>query len=256
MFKDFLLLISFMSRIPVKSHPEPQAEDWARALRFLPLWGLILGILIAATAHVVAIINAPVAAACSVAAAAFLTGGLHLDGLMDTADGLAAGTDRERAFRFMSDARVGAMGIISLVIVLILKYALYLLLIERWQIWWAIPAAVVFSRFAVTLVVYAFPNAKKFGLAASFHQHFHKKYFIVACLILLIIFLVFSNWFFILAAVFGACVVFTIAHSWTGRLGGLTGDMYGAIAEWSEIFFLLLYFTAVALAYNLGPILF
>lgn len=256
MIKDFLLLLSFMSRIPIKSKLAPTSEDWARALRFLPLWGLVLGIAVAAVAAVTSIISPAIAAACAVGTAAFLTGGLHLDGVMDVSDGLAAGPDREQAFRFMSDAHVGGRGLISLVILLILKFALYLMLINNWQIWWTIPAALVCSRFIMAFLIYAFPNAKKFGLAADFHRCFDKRHFWVAAIIMLILFGLFANWYFILAAFFALLLSWGIANNWGNRFGGLTGDMYGALAEWSEIIFLLLFFFALSLSANLGPLLF
>ncbi|MGI6361953.1 MAG: adenosylcobinamide-GDP ribazoletransferase [Bacillota bacterium] len=255
MWKDFLFLISFMSRIPIKTDWGIKEEDWSRCLRLLPLWGLLLGVLVAGVAAVISGINAPVAAACAVAASAFLTGGLHLDGVMDTADGLASGNDREKAFRFMSDAHIGAMGIISLLILLMLKYVLYLFLIVNVQVWWVLPAGVVFSRFMLVFVVYAFPNAKKTGLAATFHKYFEKKYFIVALFLTVIILLFFGNWLAILAAVFAAIFAYFVAHSWCGRWGGLTGDAYGSLTEWSEIIFLLLYLFAVAVAGNLPLLL-
>lgn len=107
--------------------PMPAAAaggDLGRAAAWFPVVGLALGALLAGAAlAAAALVPAPVGAVVVVGAWAALTGGLHLDGLADTADGLGGGFGREAALAIMRDARIGAYGVTAVVLVVALKLA-------------------------------------------------------------------------------------------------------------------------------------
>ncbi|MEG1501653.1 MAG: adenosylcobinamide-GDP ribazoletransferase, partial [Clostridiales bacterium] len=167
MYKEFCLLLGFVSRLPIRIRWDSKEEDWGRSFRLLPLWGLVLGTMIASVLAIFSLVSIPVAAVCGVGFCVLITGGLHLDGLMDVADGLGSCQDREKTFAIMKDSLVGSMGVTAAVILLLSKFALYWQLIADWRIFWVLPAALVFSRWLVAWAIFTFPAARPTGLGAT-----------------------------------------------------------------------------------------
>src|SRR5208337_708974 len=100
--------------------------DWRRSGYWFPLIGLLLGVVIGLLWYLLrGFLAPPVLAALLPGLYVFLTGGLHLDGLMDTVDGVYGGRSREERLAFMKDSHVGAFGVLAAVLILILKYSLY-----------------------------------------------------------------------------------------------------------------------------------
>jgi len=174
-----------------------------------------------------------------------LTGGLHLDGAMDTADGLAAG---DRLLEAMADSRVGASGAQALALLLLLRAAALATLAA------AAPAlllwAAVWGRLAPLLAMARFPYLRPGGGSAAFHRR-HWAGLAVELRPSLLLFVLLAllqwhcgwswlGWLGLLPAV-GVPL-------WLGRrLGGHSGDSYGACVEWTEALALLLSATAAVL---------
>jgi adenosylcobinamide-GDP ribazoletransferase len=162
---------------------------------------------------------------------AFMTRGLHLDGVGDTFDGLGAGGDRDRILSIMDDSHTGTFGLIAIVLVLFLKInALESLDVDRWR---ALLAAPILGRWAMVLLAYR-SKAAKAGLGSNLIDHLRTKHFLLATLLtLLLVAAIFrGNGIVMMAWV----AVFTIAskHYFKRRLGGVTGDTFGAVGELSE----------------------
>jgi adenosylcobinamide-GDP ribazoletransferase len=162
---------------------------------------------------------------------ALLTGGLHLDGVGDTFDGLGAGGDRERMLRIMDDSHTGAYGLIAIVLLLFFKiHALEIIDSERWR---ALLAAPILGRWAMVLLAYRSQAAKP-GLGSTLIDRLETKHVIVTTFITLML---------VAAILRGAGIalmiwitVFTLASKsyFHRRLGGITGDTFGAVGELSE----------------------
>ena len=168
-----------------------------------------------------------------------LTGGLHMDGLMDTCDGLFGGRTRERRLEIMRDSRVGSFGVLGGVCILLLKFALFASIepqVRSLALFIVLPC----SRWAMVLALRVFPPARDSGLGATFRNSVTMPRLVGAAVTAFLFALVIGN----IAGVLVWCVATGVAlllGTWATRLlGGLTGDIYGAIAECSEVVVLLL----------------
>jgi adenosylcobinamide-GDP ribazoletransferase len=169
-----------------------------------------------------------------------LTGGLHLDGLMDTFDGVFGRADPDRKLEIMRDSRVGSFGVLGALCVLLLKFALFASL----GVPLMIPALLIVpavARWAMVLAARLFPSARITGLGAAFRQTITIPSLVLAALISLLAALVFGHLVGLIVWI-GASVVAVAIAAWISRLlGGLTGDVYGAIIEITEVVALLLF---------------
>ncbi len=235
-----LLAISFLSIIPAYGNGRADDRDMAGSLAFYPLTGFLIGALLTAAAWLCHGLDLGISGdALIIVGWIIITAGLHLDGLMDTADGLFSGRDRERKLEIMRDSRVGAMGAIALAALLILKIS-FLNEIAYPEKLWILMAAPAFGRWMMVLGIYYFPYARSGpGLGKSFADQASWVEILMATATLLIgIFLLLGSRGLIILALTALPVALIIA--WLARqLGGLTGDTYGAINEISEALFLI-----------------
>ncbi|MFB9329796.1 adenosylcobinamide-GDP ribazoletransferase [Paenibacillus aurantiacus] len=242
-----------LTRIPVPVQIPFTRDVLARSVAAYPLVGAAIGLLTAAAGWLLqgAIPSMP-AAVITLLVWVALTGALHLDGLMDTADGVLSHRSRERMLEIMKDSRVGAMGVIAAVILLLLKFSLLAELLGAGAMTSVAPhlaAACMWSRLWMAASMIFWPNARgNEGLGGMFAgvagRHIAGAV-IVHTFILFGIYAAFGYslieagiWFAAGAAVTllagGAC------GWWLSRkLGGLTGDTYGAMNELLEAALLL-----------------
>ncbi len=228
----------FYSVLPHWPGLEPRFE---RIARFAPLIGLVLGGLQALVWQLGRGHLPPMALVCLVLALGLaLSGGLHLDGLMDTADGLAAGP---RALQAMDDSRVGAAAVQALVLVLLLRTAALLVLAP--DAGWALVWAAYWGRVAPLVAMGLFPYLRSNGTAGFHRQHwqgFGRELgpALLAGTGLLAAAAVLQEPFPALAALAGLVPVLLVPIGLGRRLGGHSGDSYGACVEWVETWTLLL----------------
>ncbi|KAB8141874.1 adenosylcobinamide-GDP ribazoletransferase [Chloroflexia bacterium SDU3-3] len=225
--------IRFLTIIPIpfwRSHP----QGMARSFPFFPLAGLVLGTLLAlAYALGRALWSDMVGAVLAVALWAILTSGLHLDGLSDTFDAVMSWRSRERKLEIMRDSRIGAMGAIALVSVMLLKLAF--LVAAGGHAWAALLVAPAFGRWAMVYAMVRFPLARKDGLGRSVQQHVRMLHVALAGVVALAAALLLGGPAGLLALALGLPAAHLLARWWTNDLGGLTGDTYGALCELSEV---------------------
>lgn len=170
------------------------------------------------------------------------TGGLHLDGLMDTADGVFGGRTPAERLEIMRDSRVGAFGAIAGALALLGEYACLGDLggVDRLT---ALVAAMAMGRWAMAIAVACFPAARPSGLGATFHAAASRRTALASTIVAAA-----------LAGALGlpglvefvaAALVAVLAGRFlVDRLGGLTGDTYGGIAVLAEV---LVLYVAVAM---------
>lgn len=126
MKSTFPLALTFLTKVPWPWQGEATSEDLARSLFWFPWVGAILGLMyLCAWSLSLSLFPGPAAAALLVCLTVVITGGLHLDGLADTIDGLGGGKDPEERRRIMKDSRVGAFGVMALILALLLKFAFF-----------------------------------------------------------------------------------------------------------------------------------
>ncbi|RCJ21939.1 adenosylcobinamide-GDP ribazoletransferase [Nostoc minutum NIES-26] len=171
-----------------------------------------------------------------------ITGGLHLDGAMDTADGLAVG-DPKRRLEVMADSATGAFGAMAAIAILLLKTtALTDIGENRWLV---MMAACGWARWGQQVAIARYPYLKPTGKGA-FHKQAIRSYKDLLPGLLLLFSLSGLLWlrdgkhlFFALGMILAGIAIATLTAAWFNhKLGGHTGDTYGAVVEWTEALFL------------------
>ena len=232
MIKGLILSLQFLTRIPINIPIEFNKENVARSTFFFPLVGAILGGLCGITYYLFSFINVELAAIATVIDMIAITGGLHLDGLADMFDGFMANKDKETTLEIMKDSRVGAFGVISLVIIILTKYVLLSNFTSN------VPMVLILSLANSRLVLSHQMIYKKIarpgGLGDMFHSSDPKKYansgaaiYIIALALLKPIYLI-----PLAANILVGEMISAIAYN---KIGGFTGDIYGATIEIGEI---------------------
>lgn len=238
LWAEWVTAVAFLTRLPVP----PGWVDGAalgRSAAWYPAVGALIGAL-AALADWVAggVFPAPAQALAPILAHVLLTGGLHLDGLMDTADGVMAGGDRERALTAMRDSRVGAMGALAGALALLVRYGLLLSLAgpPRGA---ALVVAAVAARWGIVWAGARYAAARQ-GLGSAWAAGLGTREMALATVsALLLVAGAGALWGSPARAAFGllaGAVTAALVARWLNRrLGGLTGDTYGAVAELAEL---------------------
>lgn len=225
--------LSFLTTLPVPRHATGLDR---RTARWFPLVGLLIGILLAGLALLLARFFPPtVAAVLVVAVWAAITGGLHLDGLADCGDGLLPPVSRERRLEIMRDPRVGAFGVTALLLALLLKITALAALPVMWP---ALLAAPIWARWLI-LVAMQRPSARPEGMGAA--QQLRLSPAQIALLaappVAVTALAGVWHWQVWLGAAAALAATLGLLRFAEQRLGGVTGDVFGAVVEIAETVF-------------------
>jgi adenosylcobinamide-GDP ribazoletransferase len=255
-FKRFILMMQFMTSIPINIAVKAEKEDFGKALTAASFVGSVIGVFLAAGYYVFSLLFPPnIAAVFTLAIYILLTGGIHIDGLGDTADGLFSNRQKEKILEIMKDSRVGTNAVLAVLLVVLLDISLIS----------ALGSGTVF-------VLLLMPVAGRVGsLVASGASKYAgisdgpgrwcveccgKKEIIKGLINYVFIFLVYTVCFNIcrfsqgiidIPAVITAGIIppfsaFFMARILGKRLGGVTGDILGAVCELNQVIFLLVVF--------------
>lgn len=237
MWKELTLAVSFLSvfRLPFTPSRMAAPVELAKSFSWFPLVGLLLGVCITAPAYLMR--NAPplVLAVLITALLAALTRGLHLDGLADVMDGVGGGHTPERRLEIMKDSRTGPFGALALIFAVLFKVAALhtLILSHCWPAMLLVPAL---SRLAMVLGAYKMPYARSTGgLAKPFLEHMAFPQLLIATMLSLAFLILFDLHFAAFAlsvVILSAGLARYLARRW---LGGMTGDVLGALNEITEV---------------------
>jgi adenosylcobinamide-GDP ribazoletransferase len=235
--RDARLAFQFLTRLPVGKGGLAGA-DLGRSCAWFPLAGAAMGLAVAAGARVAAPhVPSPLLAVLAAAALAWMSGGLHLDGLADTFDGLSGGRgDRDRILAIMRDGRIGAHGAAALALLLLVKAAALAELLARGESW-ALVAAPAVARFAAVPLVVWFPYARAEGLGKAFHGTAGAREIAIAAALAAVAAAP-SAPASLAPAAAALATAGLLAWRVRRRLGGLTGDVYGAAIEIAEAAYL------------------
>ena len=227
--------LQFISGLPLG---KPRPFDPKGIIVNFPLAGLAIGLILALFDTLfMALWPTMVAAALDVALLAAITGGFHLDGLADAADGLYGQREREKSLAIMKDSRVGAMGLIAVVCALLVKtMALGAVDQTRFLALCIVPA---YARGAMIFGMRYLPYARgEEGTGSAFFETrlatTDFRYLIVPAALSL-----FLGWRFIVLNLFFAAGVAALLWIYKKKLNGITGDMLGAMAEITEVILFL-----------------
>jgi adenosylcobinamide-GDP ribazoletransferase len=237
--KRFLFMLQFFTRIPIRAELNVSSEDCGKGLVFAPEAGFLIGGILAVCWMFLKWVFPVIPSAVIIMILyILLTGGLHLDGLGDTFDGLFSNRSRERMLEIMKDSRVGSNAVIAVISVLLLDIAFLASLdgevLTRLLV--LMPAA---GRAGTLIGAGVSQYARSEGLGKSFIDYCGLKEIVVGLIpYFLISGLVFGYYGLILAA--SGAIISWLLVRWFGRkIGGATGDILGAVCELTQTFFLM-----------------
>ena len=237
--RDFITGLQFLTTIRLWPETEWSSERFGRSVRYFPLIGAVIGLVLTGGYLLLAPwLPSHLLAALFIVGSIVLTGGLHCDGFMDTMDGLFSGRSPERMLEIMKDSRVGANGVVAFVCLILLKWSIFLDF-PATALPHALFAAPVVGRTAMVVAITAFPYARPQGIGKLFAEFAGGSTLVIAG-ISGVAMLSMSGWIVLGAGLSALISGVLFARFASKRLGGLTGDLYGAVTEITELSFLLL----------------
>lgn len=234
--------IAFYTCFPI---PLSWSLEFRGIARFAPVIGILIGGILSLMDGGLFLLGCPVFTRCVlvILAGIGITGGLHLDGAMDTADGLAVG-DPNRRLEVMTDSVTGAFGVMAAIAIILLKVsALQDLSADRGLILMAVAG---WGRWGQLVAIARYPYLKATGKGAFHKDTPYSSWDLVPGALLLIglsgiiVLLHPQHWLVAVGLALGGSAIAILSGAWfNARLGGHTGDTYGAVVEWTEALLLV-----------------
>ncbi len=245
--KLFFTALMFITRIPVPKWVGYSEKNLNKCNRYFPLVGIIVGSLGGLVYWLASyVFPENISIVLSMISTVLLTGGFHEDGFADVCDGFGGGWNKEKILHIMKDSRVGAYGMIGMILLLMLKF----FALSALPIAFVIPALIAGHSISRTLAVstmYNLPYVREDELSKSkpVTKNLHISDLLIAIVLGLSSFLIFRNW-----TVFLTVVPLLIAKVWLDKyfkkwIGGYVGDCLGTIQQVTEVIF---YLSLIALA--------
>jgi len=236
----FLAALQFLTIIPIPWRREVSPEELGRSAGYFPVVGLIIGLILVGLDWLFGLIlPSSVANALLIISLVVITGVLHLDGFVDTCDGIAGHKTAEDRWRVMHDSRVGGFGIVGVVLLLLVKYV-SLNSIPLPLMMTTLVLMPVVSRWATVYAIFAYPYAKPSGLGKAFKQGTSWPRFTMATLIALVVVVGLAQLVGLAIMLLIWVMTVAVAAYLKSKFSGLTGDTYGAINEVAEVGVLIL----------------
>lgn len=240
LMRPFFIALQFLTRLSIVHQDNWTEEDFGKSVKFFPLVGAVLGLIYAAFIYIFltllpahgVIVPHHFLMAFMLVLPPLMTGGLFCDGFMDTMDGVFSGRERERMLEIMKDSRVGSNAVFSFVVLMIFEYGI-LLDMDASVLLPAFFVRPVIAMMMMTIGIECYPYARKKGLGKFFSDMANRKSLVFAT-VMALIFVV--PWGRLAWLSYIVCLLFTMffARFVTKKLGGLTGDVYGAINTLNE----------------------
>ena len=251
----FLTALQFLTIIRLPGRREVSIEELGQSLSYFPVVGFIIGLILTGLSYVLGLVlPLAVVNALLVVSLVVVSGGLHLDGFIDTCDGIGGNKTVEQRWQIMHDSRVGGFGVIGAFCMLLVKY-ISLNSVPAPLLMPTLVLMPVVSRWAMVYALFAYPYARPSGLGKVFKQGANWQRFTTATIITLALTTGLAWWANItyyylagLAIMFSIWLIVVIMAAYLkSKFAGLTGDTYGAINEVAEVFML---FLVLVLAHN------
>lgn len=232
---NFILMIQFFTRIPIKKQIEFKEESYGKSTYLLPMVGLIIGLCIFFINKTCVWLKLPkmVNALILLLSSVIITGGIHLDGMADSSDAIFSYRSREKMLEIMKDPHLGVNGVIALFIALLSKFVFYSYVN-------IIPLALSFvvGRLCIIFSASFGEYARETGMATAIIKYNCVKSFFKSLIITLFIFLFFKK--YILFLIIILLLNYYMFSKINIKLKGITGDTLGFVCEVSELFFLFI----------------
>lgn len=232
---DVVAAFQFLTRLQVM-RLDYRFDTISRSAKFFPLVGLVLGAMYAGLFRLLAPhLPADVAALGVVLFAILITAGLHEDGMADVADAFGGGWDRQRILDIMKDSRLGSYGALAIVLS-VLSRVLLLGHLPATRLFAIVVAAEVLSRWTVLPLGFALPGARKQnGLGATLARQISSLSLVLGTVVAagLVYWLMRGGAWLPCAAAVVVTLLSGLYYRW--RLGGLTGDCFGATIQMTTV---------------------
>ncbi len=238
--KKMVLMLQFLTRIPIKINIPAGNEDFGKGLIFAPFIGLVIGAILAVAAYGLGFIfPQTVVSAMVIVLYIIITGGLHLDGLGDTFDGIFSNRSKERILEIMRDSRVGTNAVLAVASVLLLNFAA----LSQFNSAYFLKAVLLMpvagrvgSIVGAAVSGYARQGE---GLGKSFIDFCGKKELFWGLLIYTVICLLTFDYKLWIIMLIPPVTAFLTVKYFSGKIGGATGDILGAVCELNQCIYLL-----------------
>ena len=233
--------MGFLTIYPLRASDTWTPETLGSSMVYYPVVGLLIGIALWML-HLMlnTLFPSVVAIVLLLGSLTFMTGGLHLDGLADTIDGLSGGYNREETLHIFKDSHVGTMAVVSVVLSLLLKYACLSVLSEEAMSPTLLLMGIL-SRYSMVQLACFSPYARaEGGLGEPFVQGIKPEHFSTAVFITLVLTMVFGGARGVLIWMLVSLATLSYQTYFRRRLHGITGDVLGAVNEANEALVLVL----------------
>ncbi len=234
--KKFILMLQFLTRIPININLKVNEDDFFQGIVFFPLVGLIIGMFDLSLYYIgFRIADSFLGAVFAVIMGIFITGGLHLDGLADTFDGVYSNRPKDKVLEIMKDSRLGTNGALAIFVILITKIALirYINQPDIYPVLLLMPAM---SRLNIVFACLTSNPARNTGMGSMFIGRVNIRQFLIALSITIILSIIYP------IALLGIITLIIFTKLYTNhisnKIDGMSGDTLGSLCELSEVAFL------------------
>ena len=233
----FLAAVQFLTVAPPLVRRPFTAEELGRAVGYFPLIGLAIGgFLVGLDRLLTLFLPSSVTSALVLTGWILCSGALHLDGFLDSCDGLFGGRTPEERLRILRDERIGAFAAIGGFLLLLIQFQSLAALSSRSE---ALLLAPVVGRWGMAVAVVAFPYARAEGLGRALKDHAGWLQALLASATAAL-----AAWFAggrhgPLILVLSGSLLWLVVRFVLARLPGLTGDIYGALCQLLEVLVLV-----------------
>lgn len=243
---SFLIALQFLTTFPIQLKHMPSPQQNAQSVLFYPLVGLLIGTILAVLGLLLHALPLVLLSSLMLVLWIWLSGGLHLDGLADSADAWVGGFgDKERTLAIMKDPACGPIGVLSLIILCVIKWAALYVLLQH-QVYAALILFPLLGRLAAVFLFLTTPYVRKQGLASSMAAFIPKTAAIMVMVLCVPVGLYFQ-WLGVVSMIAAALSLLYLRYKSIQRIDGMTGDVIGASIEITEAVSLLSF--ACALSY-------
>jgi len=239
--KSLLLMITFFTRLPVAYPYDYDERDFVKGVKLLPIIGVIIGIFLYGSTVLEDYIHRPILIVFIWTIYLFITGGLHIDGLADSFDGIFSYRKREEMLNIMKDSRIGVFGVIGILWLLLLNLSLSYYIENIFLI--VVP---IVGRSSALLAASISKYAREEGgMGASFINSCGIKEGLFGIIFSLGIGFLIGGVSIVvtLFATFTTVIIFT--KNIEKKLGGMTGDTIGAVIEISQTLFMFFCYLSI-----------
>lgn len=235
-FESLVVSFQFLTRLYIPINVDWSENNLKKSLSWFGLVGAFVGLVLylSIKAGLQFGINYSVISAITLILWLYITGAMHIDGISDMADGFFSNKDKEKTLEIMKDSHVGAFGVIAIVFVLLMKYEMLKEFLISNNRLFLIIIPPIFARLGAGFVLSFYETTKKSGLGYTFHSSRPGSFWLIGFLFfsILSIILYFKSIIFVLLSL----IISNLMAVWAKKkIGGLNGDIYGAIVEIIEI---------------------